>query len=159
MSSPDAADDQEQGRASVRLVRENQLLRIHATVSRLVAQQRDPELIRDEACRLLVEQGGFALAWIGLCEADGRITIASCHGEQCAYVAGLEIRWDDTPLGHGLTGTAVRERRAVAKAKNAKSVKFVSTMVVPCAFSLRTYSHSDRRSSTSTPAVGSSSKR
>jgi PAS domain S-box-containing protein len=113
MSNPDGADDLEPARASVRLVRENQLLRIHATVSRLVAQQRDPGLIRDEACRLLVEQGGFALAWIGLCEADGAISVASCHGEKHGYAAGIEVRWDDTPLGRGPTGVAVRERRAV----------------------------------------------
>jgi PAS domain S-box-containing protein len=99
------------GPQSSRLARENRLLRIYATVSRMVAQHRDPALIRDEACRLLVAQGGFALAWIGLCEADGSIAIAAQSGEQEAYARGLQLRWDDTPLGRGPSGIAARENR------------------------------------------------
>ena len=99
--------------ASSPLARENRLLRIQVTISRLVAQQRDPAQVRDEACRLLVEQGGFALAWIGLCAPDGRVVVAGCHGAARAYVDDLEVRWDDTPLGRGPAGTAVREGRSV----------------------------------------------
>jgi PAS domain S-box-containing protein len=99
--------------ASSKLVRENRLLRIQATISRLVAQQRDPAQIRDEACRLLVEQGGFALAWIGLCEPDGSVAVAGCHGAARGYVEDLEVRWDDTPLGRGPFGTALREGHRV----------------------------------------------
>ncbi len=105
--------DPDPGPLAPGFARENQLLRIYATASRLVAQQRDPALVYAEVCRLLVDEGGFALAWIGLCETDGRISIVASHGEKRAYAEGLELRWDDTPLGHGPTGTAVREQRPI----------------------------------------------
>jgi two-component system cell cycle sensor histidine kinase/response regulator CckA len=79
----------------------------------MVAQQRDPAQVGAEACRLLVQEGGFALAWLGFCEPDGSVRVAAYFGERETYAHDIETRWDDTPLGRGPTGTAIREKRLV----------------------------------------------
>jgi len=61
-------------------------------------------------CEVLVEYGRFRMAWIGWNDpATSRISVASQCGDALGYLDRLEFRSDDTPLGHGPAGTAIRE--------------------------------------------------
>ncbi len=63
-----------------------------------------------EMCRILVEIGGYRLAWIGLAEQDAKKTIrpAAHAGHAAGYLEALDITWADTERGRGPVGTAIR---------------------------------------------------
>ena len=77
-------------------------------------RERDRDRMLKEACRILVEHGEFRMAWVGFAdEASGRVVPAAWAGHEDGYLSSVTIRFDDTPLGRGPTGTAIREGRAV----------------------------------------------
>ena len=63
-----------------------------------------------EICRILVEIGGFRMAWIGLAEPDRKIIRPVAHtGYTDGYLDTINISTEDIPNGRGPTGTAYRE--------------------------------------------------
>ena len=52
-------------------------------------------------------------AWVGEAAPDGSITLLAASDAFSDYVATAAVRWDDTPRGHGPTGTAIRSRKPV----------------------------------------------
>ena len=66
-----------------------------------------------EACRIIVQDCGFAMVWIGYAEDDQRKSVrpvASAGFEQ-GYLENLNITWADTKRGRGPTGTAIRTKK------------------------------------------------
>jgi PAS domain S-box-containing protein len=63
-------------------------------------------------CHVLVELGGFDMAWIGRRDAETHrlIPVADCGNEQ-PYLQGIKIYTDDRPEGRGPSGTACRTGR------------------------------------------------
>jgi signal transduction histidine kinase/CheY-like chemotaxis protein len=64
-------------------------------------------------CRIIVEVGGYKLAWVGLAEHDERRTVrpvAACGDDQ-GYIASLDLVWTDAERGRGPVGTAIRTGR------------------------------------------------
>lgn len=90
------------------------LSRLYAVLSKaneaIVRAKDAPHLYR-EVCRVIAEDGGRPLVWIGLVE--GRtVRPVAWHGRSSGYLEGLRIELDG-PYGQGPGGTAVRENRAV----------------------------------------------
>lgn len=84
------------------------LSQINQAIVRL--PQREELLTR--FCQVLVEQGGFRMAWIGWEEKEThRLIPVASWGNDRGYVDNLNLRTDDTPAGRGPTGTAFREAR------------------------------------------------
>jgi HD-GYP domain-containing protein (c-di-GMP phosphodiesterase class II) len=96
--------------AELGLHRLNRTLR---TLSRgnevLVRAASEAELLRD-MCRVIVETGGYRMAWIGVAEhsAAKLITTAASAGEVGDYLDKTKITWADEPRGRGMVGRAVR---------------------------------------------------
>lgn len=63
-------------------------------------------------CRVLVEEGGFRMAWIGwhVAETDMIKPVAE-WGDENGYLQNLKIYTDTSPEGRGPSGTAFREAR------------------------------------------------
>ncbi|MFA4904389.1 MAG: PAS domain S-box protein [Desulfobaccales bacterium] len=69
------------------------------------------ELFR-RICRLMMEEGDFRLAWIGLIDLDTRLVKAATKYDLSdEYVQSIAIPVDDVPEGRGPTGIAAREGR------------------------------------------------
>jgi len=65
-------------------------------------------------CKLVVEQGGMDLAWIGQVDANNRVVATHSYGNDnvLSYLDGINISVNaDTPEGCGPAGTAIRENR------------------------------------------------
>ena len=79
----------------------------------LVRATGEQELL-DEMCRILVERGGHALAWIGFAEPGGakRVRPAATFGA-AGYLDTFEVSWGEDELGQGPTGTAIRTGQPV----------------------------------------------
>jgi signal transduction histidine kinase len=81
----------------------------------LVRAKDEDTLLRD-VCRIVVEAGGYSLAWVGFAVNDESKTIrpVAQWGPDKGYVTGLSVTWADTERGSGPAGTAVRTRTPVA---------------------------------------------
>jgi diguanylate cyclase (GGDEF)-like protein/PAS domain S-box-containing protein len=81
-------------------------------IDQYILHKYDLQAVVSLVCQRLVELFNFRLVWIGMKEPGGVIDMAASAGAS-DYLDGLEVRWDDTPLGRGTTGTAIRENRPV----------------------------------------------
>lgn len=81
-------------------------------IDRLILQAWDVVSLVTQICQRVVELFDFKLAWIGGKQPDGSVNVVAAAGA-VDYLQGIEVRWDDTPLGHGPAGTAIRQGRPV----------------------------------------------
>ncbi|MBI2748061.1 MAG: EAL domain-containing protein [Burkholderiales bacterium] len=94
------------------------LNRVYAVLSgintTIVRVQNREELFR-EACRIVVEDGKFNLAWIGVVdEIAARIRPVAWHGGDPAYIEAMPLGLSEqAPHEYGLGGRAINERKAM----------------------------------------------
>ena len=70
------------------------------------------EELRQTVCRLLVQEAGLKMAWIALKEQGTfRLAPAAAYGITLEDLQAIEVRWDESPLGQGSMGTAVKTKR------------------------------------------------
>jgi CheY-like chemotaxis protein len=89
----------------------NRALRLLSDCNFALVSARDEQTLLDEVCRLIVENGGYLMVWIGLAEGDAAKTVRPVarfgHGAD-EYLAGIRISWDTTrDIGGGPTGMAI----------------------------------------------------
>jgi PAS domain S-box-containing protein len=92
------------------LKRANRALRtVSACNAVLVRAESESELL-DSICRLVVEEGGYCMAWVGCAEHDpGKtVRVLACYGRDEGFLASRKLTWADTEQGRGPTGTAIR---------------------------------------------------
>ena len=88
----------------------NRTLRALKHSSQALARATDePSLLR-EVCRIIVEECGHAMVWIGFAENDAGKSIrpAAYSGFDAGYLETLKLTWADTERGRGPTGRAIR---------------------------------------------------
>lgn len=97
------------------LRRANRALATAGAFRRVVNRAETEAELAREVCRILVEVGGYRLAWVGLAEHDDAKTVRPVGHAGCedGYVDSLEIRWADEERGRGPTGTAIRTAEPV----------------------------------------------
>jgi PAS domain S-box-containing protein len=80
----------------------------------LVRATRENEFLA-RVCQILVEHGGYRLAWVGFAEQDQAKTVRPVAHAGCddGYLEGVNITWVDTERGRGPTGTCIRTGQAV----------------------------------------------
>jgi PAS domain S-box-containing protein len=92
------------------LHRVNRALKTFSECNKAVIRAADElELMRD-ICRIIVQVGGYRVAWVGIAEHDGGRTVrpVAQWGDDTGYLRDLKLSWADTDLGRGPTGTAIR---------------------------------------------------
>ncbi|MCK9379561.1 MAG: PAS domain S-box protein [Sulfuritalea sp.] len=93
------------------LQRSNRFLRTLSRCNETLVHATDEFGLLDDMCRVVVEAGGFPMAWVGYVVNDPGQTIRPMaqFGERAAeYVATLNKTWADSERGQGPTGRAVR---------------------------------------------------
>jgi two-component system, cell cycle sensor histidine kinase and response regulator CckA len=95
---------------------ENQLQKLnraHLAISNcnqvLLYAHNEKELLQ-EICRIVVDIGGYRMAWVGYAQDDEAKTIrpVAQAGIEEGYLDTLFLSWADTERGHSPTGTAIR---------------------------------------------------
>ncbi|MFN8574787.1 MAG: PAS domain S-box protein [Gemmatimonadaceae bacterium] len=66
--------------AEERLRRLNRTYAVLSDINQLIVREREPQAILEGACRIAVKKGGFALAWVGLLNATGRLGLTAHAG-------------------------------------------------------------------------------
>lgn len=60
-------------------------------------------------CEILSRRNVYPLVWVGTAEPDGTIRVDCASGNAAGFLAGISLRWDDTPEGRMPPGEAIRE--------------------------------------------------
>jgi CheY-like chemotaxis protein len=104
----------ERKRANDIILHLNRLYSVVSSTNRAIVHIRDRHELLSEACRIVVEEGRFLMSWIGIVDAKTReVTPVAACGYEEGYLSNLSVSVDNIPQGMGLTGTAIREDRAI----------------------------------------------
>jgi len=92
----------------------NQLYSVLIHAGEAIVRTRESSSLLSEICRIIVEDGGFQMAWVGLVE-PGTQVVRPCawHPRAVEYVEGLHVTTKLEASGLGPIGTAIRENRHV----------------------------------------------
>ncbi len=94
--------------AQYELEERSRLYAMLAETNRAVSESTSAADLFATVCRIAVEVGGFALAWVGV-PHEGEVDVAVKHG-QSAYLEELRVSLDPADItSHGPTGRALRE--------------------------------------------------
>ncbi|MFZ2852671.1 MAG: MASE1 domain-containing protein [Rhodocyclaceae bacterium] len=86
-------------------------LRLLSECNMSLVKCEDEHALLADVCRLVVETGGYMLAWIGFAEHDAEKSIrpVAQFGYADGYLESLRFSWDEAlEIGRGPTGTAIR---------------------------------------------------
>ncbi len=88
----------------------NRALRMLSDCNMTLVHAKDEAKLLSDICRLVVEQGGYSLTWVGFAENDEEKTVrpVAQHGDDRHYLGTIKTLWADVELGRGPTGTAIR---------------------------------------------------
>ena len=93
------------------LVASNRALRVLSASNQALLRAQDEQGLLDELCRMVVEEGGYRMAWVGYAEQDAQKSVRPMaqFGAPEGYVEELRVSWEETERGRGPTGTAIRD--------------------------------------------------
>jgi diguanylate cyclase (GGDEF)-like protein len=88
----------------------NRALKLLSDCNMALVRAEEEDGLLSEICRLIVERGGYLLAWVGFAEHDEAKTVRPVAqvGFEEGYLDSAKITWADTERGRGPTGTAIR---------------------------------------------------
>ncbi|MCK0508038.1 putative bifunctional diguanylate cyclase/phosphodiesterase [Aromatoleum anaerobium] len=97
------------------LGRVNRALRTLSAGNRTLLRADDEETLLHAMCRVIVEQGGYRVAWVGYAQHDKQKSIQPMAyvGVEAGVLESTPLTWGESGLGLGPTGTAVRTGQAV----------------------------------------------
>lgn len=105
-----AKDEQALKENEARLTKLNATLRAISNSNQAIIRATDEEAFLQDACRVLVEDCGYKMVWVGLALDDPEKSVkpVAFSGFDKSYLDSLQVTWADTPRGQGPTGRAVR---------------------------------------------------
>ena len=100
-------------RAEDALHRLNRMLQALTHSGRAILRAAEEAEYLQEICRIIVEDCGYAMVWVGFAEQDEARSVrpAAAAGFEAGYLDTLQLSWADTERGRGPTGTAIRTGR------------------------------------------------
>ena len=106
-------DVSERKKAEKALRRVNRALKVLSDCNEAVVYATEESEFVKEVCRIIVQDGGYRLAWVGFKEQDDTKTVRPVGqwGFEDGYLDTVNITWADTERGRGPTGTAIRTMR------------------------------------------------
>jgi signal transduction histidine kinase/CheY-like chemotaxis protein len=105
----------ERERAEAAARRHARALRTLGEINEALVRATEERALLAAACRVLVGDGGYRLAWVGFAERDERRSVRAVAqaGFDDGYVGAAAITWGDDERGSGPVGTAIRTGRPV----------------------------------------------
>lgn len=89
-----------------------QLTRLYAALTKVnqaIIWLPNQEQLFSSLCRILVEEGGFKMAWVGWNDpATNQLIPAAVYGDVNNYLSTIKVYSDDRPEGRGPSGIAFR---------------------------------------------------
>jgi PAS domain S-box-containing protein len=103
-------DATEREQREERLRRLNRVLRALSDSDQAMMRATSEPDYLNEVCRVIIEDCGYSMVWIGFAENDENKTVrpVTQAGFEEGYLETVNITWADTKRGRGPTGTAIR---------------------------------------------------
>jgi response regulator RpfG family c-di-GMP phosphodiesterase len=122
-----------QHEVGVRKLAEEQLSRINLELTMLsecvhaVVRATDEQELMEEVCRIIVEVGGYEMAWVGFAQYDEQKSVKpiAWRGNNDGFLETINISWLDCDRGRGPTGTAIRTGEPVVNDDTRKNPNFI----------------------------------
>ncbi len=111
-----AEDITERDSAEKALTTANTALKTISKANEALVHATNEEQLLSDVSRIVVQEGGYRMAWIGFMENDENRSIlpVSHYGYEHGYLDGFKFSWsDEEDKGKGPAGTACREARPV----------------------------------------------
>src|SRR5689334_252630 len=90
----------------------NRLYSALTQISQAIVRMQHRDQLVHSVCRILVEKGGFRMAWIGWHDPEThRLLPVAQAGDEGDYLRRIEVYVDDRPEGRGPSGRAFRSNR------------------------------------------------
>jgi PAS domain S-box-containing protein len=99
-----------QERAARELQRLNRALRTLSECNQAMVRALDEAELVQSVCRILVEEGGYRMAWVGYAQQDEARSVlpVAAAGVEEGYLETIHTTWADDVRGSGPTGQAIR---------------------------------------------------
>jgi PAS domain S-box-containing protein len=100
----------EHKRAEEELRRLNRELRAISDCNQTLMKAEDEQTLLNDICRIICDEAGYRMAWVGYAEHDEARTIrpVARAGVEEGYLEQARLTWADTERGRGPGGTALR---------------------------------------------------
>lgn len=107
--------DQEVRDRTAALHRANRALTVLSAGNRAILRAHDEQFLLDEMCRMIVEQGHYAISWVGYTANDGSKSIrpAAQFGIEASRLDPRCLSWDEVVSGDAPMGMAIRTKESV----------------------------------------------
>ena len=88
----------------------NRMLRLISECNQILVRVTDEQELVREICKVIVEMGGYRMAWVGYAENNEGKTVRPVvsMGFDQGHIEDACISWGDNELGRGPTGTCIR---------------------------------------------------
>ncbi len=97
-------------RAEQRIRQLNRLYSVMSHAGQAIVRIRERNELFREICRIVVQEGHFRMAWVGMVKPDADTVIPMAHwGMEEGYLEGMHITLSDEPNGRGPVGSSIRE--------------------------------------------------
>jgi len=85
-------------------------LRAISSCNQALMRAVDEQMLLNDICRIVCDEAGYRMAWVGFAENDAAKTIrpVAWAGAEDGYLAQAGLTWADTERGRGPSGTAIR---------------------------------------------------
>lgn len=106
-------DITEKKKSEEELSRANRALKALSRCVEAVARAALESALLTDICRIIVEDGGYSMAWIGYVrhDKDKNVKPMASAGHDDGYLDMVNVTWSDSMRGKGPTGTAIRTRK------------------------------------------------
>lgn len=103
-------DVTEQKRLEAQLNEHLREVRLLSEMSSALLRARTEKDLLEEYCRILVETGGYRMAWVGFAEEkpEKRVVPVAWFGHEDGYLSTVQVMWDGSKWAQGPTGRAIR---------------------------------------------------
>ncbi len=94
----------------------NRELQAISNCNQALMRAEDEQTLLNEVCRIICDEAGYRLAWVGYAERDTEKTVhpVAWGGYDSGYVADAKLSWsDETDRGRGPEGSAIRSGEVV----------------------------------------------
>ncbi|MBF0345316.1 MAG: PAS domain S-box protein [Nitrospirae bacterium] len=107
-------DDTLRRQAEEVLLKLNRSLRTFGSCSQALVRATDESQLLTRICNTIVKEGGFPMVWVGYAEEKEGVKVVrpvACSGEERGYLVQIRVRWDDSDIGCGPVGNAIKTAR------------------------------------------------
>jgi len=97
-------------RAEEELKKLNRILKALSRSNQAILHAIDEQEFLHEVCKIVTEDCGHAMVWIGFAERDEKqsVRIVAHAGFEAGYLDSLQLTWGEGELGQGPTGRSIR---------------------------------------------------